>query len=1102
MELEEEWCRAIWQAQLDFIAEQAALEAARLAAIGEEAKRKAEEERAVNIAESFSLSGGHRARRAYQPPKEPTPPPSDSDDSDDSDDDGGGGGGGGGGDGNEGHEPSQQAPEELLPPTAAASKRPSMSSSTPAAAAAVAAAASAEDSLTLCVQPPMGLPYAFGGFTQPLTFGAGDVTFDPFALQRAGAYGAAAPALEANRRPLSRGAAKRAAAALEQASALAAVGGGNGGAGVDGARRGFSSLSGGVAPADGKAPELLVREAVEAVEKGATVEGDPVALMLAAMEKLSVLLQGGGGKPDSDEPHSGCPPVTVTTRVAWDAFLERQAKEVFRDLRKKLRALEGGHVIAITDEHHGPNPLNPWSSPRTGFVSAPLSPQALSSQGEHGDESSSLGSVSSAGGDGSLAFSVNPNNLLSKAPLGPAPRIAQLRKQALDSLAHGGGGGVDDDWSVSDNGGSADGDAALNAHASDAGAAQGRTGCAYLGPPEPLEPGTLVVGRVPWGSSRLFEVTVDDPRSFLTVVLAATSPVEQRPGSRGGGGPAVLSATATPTGAAGGGGGGDGVEHKLPSGVVWSLAEVERRRPAGLAKADLRVAKGRVPNVESHDFVSASTGPKDRVVIPPTHPAGGAGTYVVEVHAPPFQQLVDLVCAQLDDQGRVQKVGRRYRGAPLGGGGGGSSEQAPHGLLFGGGAAPADGAGFALLVHQTGKPTRPLVAQALQIGSGSNNVQGNGQGNGQGNSRGSSRGDDGDEDFEGWNSTLSSLAGGAAVMARVGLLLEKLRRLEAMDVRVLAGDFEAARKSVDAALRTEAEARARVARSRRRGSVGSDGSVGDGAALVPGGEGEPAEEQPADMQAEEQAGGDRAVDKHAQVGAFAQSEFELDATPSDGGNEDDEDGDEVALFETLLGRIGMKTVDFAPPGDGGDGGKDEEENENGDDDDDDEDDEDDDGLLARALGPPGATVRVLAASGALPTTQQKQPLPLRAPGTVGVAIGAGGVGVGVGAGMAGGPGRPFLVLPPGIGAGLGAGPGAGLGAGPGAIGLQQPWGTGSAPRGSIARPPNGGGGAIGLPTAGRKKERVGPPPLPRMPNYHLDETTARAEKRAATKLSK
>ena len=100
------------------------------------------------------------------------------------------------------------------------------------------------------------------------------------------------------------------------------------------------------------------------------------------------------------------------------------------------------------------------------------------------------------------------------------------------------------------------------------------------------------------------------------------------------------------------------------------------------------------------------------------------------VYAPSFQTLVDEVCTNLDKTAHLSGAGRRYRAAPsaaplapsalasrpaptVGGSAAAAAAvavaldpatgaAAPHGLLFGGGAAPSAGPSFALFAHLSG----------------------------------------------------------------------------------------------------------------------------------------------------------------------------------------------------------------------------------------------------------------------------------------------------------------------------------------------------------------------------------------------------------------
>ena len=183
--------------------------------------------------------------------------------------------------------------------------------------------------------------------------------------------------------------------------------------------------------------------------------------------------------------------------------------------------------------------------------------------------------------------------------------------------------------------------AALAGHA-----ASGEAAAAVVGAPLPLPAGVLAAGRVPWGSARCFEVLVDDPNEILTITLVATTPTlhdaqtanaavaaaaaaaaaaaeanvvvvagprsesSRRASSLPSPGPLEAPNTAphkrleaspfglnaisavpggdfesTPRGSKGDEGGG--------ARAVWTAEEVARRRPAGLAKADLFVRKVR-----------------------------------------------------------------------------------------------------------------------------------------------------------------------------------------------------------------------------------------------------------------------------------------------------------------------------------------------------------------------------------------------------------------------------------------------------------------------------------------------------------------------------
>jgi len=200
--------------------------------------------------------------------------------------------------------------------------------------------------------------------------------------------------------------------------------------------------------------------------------------------------------------------------------------------------------------------------------------------------------------------------------------------------------------------------------------------------PMPLPAGMLCAGRVPWGATRYFEVLVDDPAAILTINLVATAAVNLQGGDGGGGGGAsagssvsslpILTANAnaqeTPS---------LSTNHNSSSSAFaksalgrailaepfggsassnpplndnneddpaspspnWTIEEVERRRPAGLAKADLFVRKvrpqeedrggqgamhQRLPSPSDFDWKSCSTGPKDRLVIYPG-PGGRRG---------------------------------------------------------------------------------------------------------------------------------------------------------------------------------------------------------------------------------------------------------------------------------------------------------------------------------------------------------------------------------------------------------------------------------------------------------------------------------------------
>ena len=306
---------------------------------------------------------------------------------------------------------------------------------------------------------------------------------------------------------------------------------------------------------------------------------------------------------------------------------------------------------------------------------------------------------------------------------------------------------------------------------------------------DPLPFGLMCHGRVPWGETRYFQVEVTDPTAILTVTLMVTTPTadavaayteergdgdgDDRAATAGGdSGPSAAQPPQPPRSAGGIGSARPGPALLLPAPgtdengevkpsaevsaveqaaavaaaaatgdgrAVWSTEEVSRRRPAGLAKADLMVAKATVPTLLDYHWKSASPGPRDRIVVYPKEPRGGAGTYIVAVHAPPFQQLVDRVC---ETRGTVHRAPKpkvvlsprsRRRAAQ-------EKEEAANaakaaglpvpvdkqeGLLFGGGAAPSDGPSFAICCNQSGselnssaamKRVEPVISRLSRLG--------------------------------------------------------------------------------------------------------------------------------------------------------------------------------------------------------------------------------------------------------------------------------------------------------------------------------------------------------------------------------------------------
>jgi hypothetical protein len=203
---------------------------------------------------------------------------------------------------------------------------------------------------------------------------------------------------------------------------------------------------------------------------------------------------------------------------------------------------------------------------------------------------------------------------------------------------------------------------------------------AAVASPVPLPVGVVCAGRVPWGATRYFDVRVDGPNEILTLTLVATTPTlhaaqaqaraseaseafeaseasVRAPSSPRGGlaasalGRAVLAvpgAAGLSDGGEHGGvalgadddggddGGGGGADSAGRTNAVWTTEEVARRRPAGLAKADLFVRKvrpeeegqeaQRLPSPSDFDLKSCSAGARDRVVVfPGSGHGGGAG---------------------------------------------------------------------------------------------------------------------------------------------------------------------------------------------------------------------------------------------------------------------------------------------------------------------------------------------------------------------------------------------------------------------------------------------------------------------------------------------
>ncbi len=265
---------------------------------------------------------------------------------------------------------------------------------------------------------------------------------------------------------------------------------------------------------------------------------------------------------------------------------------------------------------------------------------------------------------------------------------------------------------------------------------------------DPLPFGLMCHGRVPWGETRYFQIEVTDPTAILTVTLLVTTPTteaiaeyeDEKKGSNDQAtngdtaprsaignarpGPALL-LPITGTGEAKPSADVSAVEQAAAVAAatatgdkraVWNTQEVSRRRPAGLAKADLLVAKSSVPTLLDYHWKSADIGPRDRIVIYPKEPRGGGGTYIIAVHAPPFQQLVDRVCEARGDLHRAPKpnivlsprsrrrvaqekeeaaIAAKAAGLPV-------PVDKEEGLLFGGGAAPSDGPSFAICCNQSG----------------------------------------------------------------------------------------------------------------------------------------------------------------------------------------------------------------------------------------------------------------------------------------------------------------------------------------------------------------------------------------------------------------